>query len=249
MSSALVVLLGHFALLGIVFLRGTWKLPVSSPEAAMTLELAPLPMAPRRPPTQIPAGPPRLEAHPGPQGRATRELKVATAQLAAAKPVFELPPEVKVAEPEVTLPKEDAAVAKAERSKLPPAVTTTALPTPRSPQSKELRAQAPGAAANAPSNAEQTWEAKIMARLERYKRYPGSAQRRRETGIAYLHFKMDRKGRVLDARIDRSAGYSLLDDEVLDLVHRAAPLPAPPEQVPGDPLELVVPVEFFLKKP
>ncbi|HBS54681.1 MAG TPA: hypothetical protein DEA38_03005 [Stenotrophomonas sp.] len=42
------------------------------------------------------------------------------------------------------------------------------------------------------------------------------------------------------------SGRTLLDDEALATLARAAPLPPPPASLPGDPLEVVVPVSFFL---
>jgi outer membrane receptor for ferrienterochelin and colicin len=36
--------------------------------------------------------------------------------------------------------------------------------------------------------------------------------------------------------------------EVLELIQRAQPLPAPPPEVPGDPISLVVPVAFSLRR-
>ncbi len=86
----------------------------------------------------------------------------------------------------------------------------------------------------------------LLGRLEQFKRYPYEAQYRRQQGVAYLHFIMDRNGKVLSARIEKSSGYEALDQETLALIHRAEPLPKPPTEIPGDPIELTVPVQFFL---
>lgn len=88
----------------------------------------------------------------------------------------------------------------------------------------------------------------MLGRLERFKRYPAFARFDRQQGIAYVRFVMNRDGRVLSARIERSSGYALLDEETLALVRRAEPLPKPPPEVAGDTLELVVPVEFSLNR-
>ena len=97
-----------------------------------------------------------------------------------------------------------------------------------------------------PSNAAVTWQGLLLARLQQAKRYPLPAQARRQQGVALLHFTMDRDGNVLTAEIRKSSGYDLLDQESLDLVRRAQPLPRPPADVTGDPIDLVVPVEFHL---
>ncbi|HBN53352.1 MAG TPA: hypothetical protein DD456_04755 [Stenotrophomonas sp.] len=90
------------------------------------------------------------------------------------------------------------------------------------------------------------WTGEVLARLERFRRYPRAAQVARQQGVAYVHVRIDRQGRVLSAALQRSSGHALLDEEALQTFHRAQPLPAPPASLP-DPVELEVPVEFFLR--
>ncbi|WP_380596477.1 energy transducer TonB family protein [Steroidobacter flavus] len=97
------------------------------------------------------------------------------------------------------------------------------------------------------SQAEQTWEAQVLAALERKKRYPAAALRHKDEDTVYVHITIDRTGRVLDARIERSVGIRMLDEEAVQLAHRASPLPSPPESVEGERIELVIPVEFFIR--
>src|SRR5262249_31285045 len=96
-------------------------------------------------------------------------------------------------------------------------------------------------------NALPTWRGLLLGHLERLKRYPPEAQWRRQQGVVYVRFTMDRTGRVLQSAIEKSAGYSSLDAEVMALIQRAQPWQPPPPEVPGDPLELIVPVQFFMK--
>ena len=70
---------------------------------------------------------------------------------------------------------------------------------------------------------------------------------RRQQGVPYIRFVMDREGKVLSVRLERSSGYRPLDDEAVALPKRAQPLPKPPEDVKGETVELVVPVEFFMR--
>ena len=67
-------------------------------------------------------------------------------------------------------------------------------------------------------------------------------------GVTYVLFTMTREGRVLDARIERSAGNSVLDREGLELLRRAEPLPPLPQDQLGETLRLVVPVQFFMRR-
>jgi protein TonB len=118
---------------------------------------------------------------------------------------------------------------------LPPAVPTASAAVPT-----------PSAGRLTPSKAAVTWQGLLLARLQQAKHYPLSAQARRQQGVALLHFTMDRDGNVLTAEIRKSSGYDLLDQETMALVRRAQPLPRPPPEVTGNPVDLVVPVEFFL---
>lgn len=87
----------------------------------------------------------------------------------------------------------------------------------------------------------------LQAWLEDHKEYPHRARSRRQQGVVWLHFVMDRNGRVLEHRIDRSSGYDLLDREVEAMIARAQPLPAMPAEMTQARLELVVPVQFVLR--
>ncbi|MGF7153486.1 protein TonB [Novosphingobium gossypii] len=91
-----------------------------------------------------------------------------------------------------------------------------------------------------------TWHARVLARLNAVKTYPGSARARRQQGTVMVRFTVDRKGQVLGVALHRTSGFALLDREALALPKRASPLPAPPDDVPSNSIELIVPVEFYL---
>lgn len=94
----------------------------------------------------------------------------------------------------------------------------------------------------------QTWEGTLLAHLERRKRYPTEARAQQREGVAYVRFVMTRDGRFLSAELERSSGHPALDREAVALLRRAQPLPKPPPDVPGDPVSLSVPVEFFIRR-
>jgi protein TonB len=95
-------------------------------------------------------------------------------------------------------------------------------------------------------NAVPNWKSELVARLQRYKRYPGEAEARGEQGVAQLAFSVDRNGGVHDAHIVRSSGSSLLDRATLDLIVRAQPLPPPPPEVRGAQIAITVPINYTL---
>jgi len=87
---------------------------------------------------------------------------------------------------------------------------------------------------------------RLAAYLNSFKNYPYDARRKHEEGTVRLHFIMDRMGHVLSYNIAGSSGSSALDNEALELIRRADPLPAVPPDYPGNTLNLVVPIIFSL---
>ncbi len=96
------------------------------------------------------------------------------------------------------------------------------------------------------SSAKPTWEGAVLAALNKAKRYPREASFRRQQGVPWIRFVMNRDGKVLSSQLERSSSIRALDQEAIDLPKRAQPLPKPPETVVGQTIELVVPIEFFL---
>ncbi|WP_280141175.1 energy transducer TonB [Janthinobacterium sp. YR213] len=90
-----------------------------------------------------------------------------------------------------------------------------------------------------------SWEGKVLARMERFRRYPTASRAKQEQGVVYLRCRIDRDGQVLAAAVERSSGSAALDQAALDTLQRAAPLPRIPKERP-DPLELSIPVEFSI---
>jgi len=146
--------------------------------------------------------------------------------------------------------------------KLPPAVRTVVpiatLPAPQpqpvtspvsTPAQSETAAPRTAPAPSAPqvsSNAPDTWEGRVLARLEKFRRYPGAARSARQQGVVYIRFRINRDGHVLISSLVRSSGYPALDQAALETLRRADPLPRIPANRP-DEIELSVPVEFYIK--
>ncbi len=193
------------------------------------IELAAVPVAPDVTPNELPPGPRQTEAQPEPEPQ---------------KPVekVELPPEPQ-AELQMTPPPKPIEKLKEKKPK-----QASLASAPSTAEYKAERAAAPMPGANSrDSNALPNWKTQLVARLERYKRYPSEAQSRGESGVAQLAFSVDRSGGVHNARIVRSSGSSLLDRETLMLVERAQPLPPPPPEVPGSQIAIVVPIRYNIR--
>ena len=114
---------------------------------------------------------------------------------------------------------------------------------------EEQKPPAPVTAQRAKSSAQQiasSWESSLVKHLQRYKRYPSEALSRSEEGIVLLSFSIDRGGHVLAHHIARSSGHPVLDNEVMDMIMRAQPLPAFPANMPQAQLDLTVPIRFSM---
>lgn len=131
-----------------------------------------------------------------------------------------------------------------------------AKPKPSTPAPEKRKAQvqtqreAPRAAAqqnssgSAASVSPARWQARVASHLERRKRYPSAAKRQGQQGTAQVRFTIDGSGNVQSVSLVRSSGVALLDEEVVALVRRASPVPAPP---PGVNRTIVVPIRFSMR--
>ena len=86
----------------------------------------------------------------------------------------------------------------------------------------------------------------VRLRLERNKTYPRMAELRRQEGEVMLRFTIGRDGHVLRHVIDKSSGYTVLDQETEAMLARSDPLPPVPPEMTGNTFEIVVPVQFEL---
>lgn len=204
------------------------------PPAAMVVELAIMPASPPVPPSEIPPGPEQVEAAPKPIPQERMRFDPPPQVDPALKPVFALPVR------QQTTPLDAQTIAKTARETTAPQ-TTQAPPQDKAEAPLEGRNNAP------PSDAEQAWEGRILAKLERNKRYPASAQSSGQEGTVFIRLVIDRRGRLVDASISKGSSIALLDSETMALARRASPFPAPPDSIPGERIVRIVPVEYYIK--
>ena len=116
-----------------------------------------------------------------------------------------------------------------------------------------IDAQAAPSAASSPGQSasfarlQASWHKALMAKLERHKRYPVAASRRGVKGVVVVRFKVDRSGHVISSEIKESSGSPILDEEALELLKRASPLPTPPAQLDDLSLDNALPIGFGIK--
>ncbi|WP_409460453.1 energy transducer TonB [Stenotrophomonas maltophilia] len=230
-TSLAIVLLVHALLIG----AACWwaaRAPApaaTAPPAALMLELAPMAQAPPAPPREVATGPLQQQ----------QQQRQAPTPPPREQPKVPVQPQGELAPPRTPepMPSPDAAEANVAQTSAPPQVAADAA----------MRYTAPQTTAGERSRAEATWEGRLLGHLQKHRRYPRQAERLRQQGVVYVRFAVARDGAVSALTLGRSSGFALLDQETLDTVQRANPVPAPPAEVAGDPVQVMVPVSFFLR--
>ncbi|RKF22672.1 energy transducer TonB [Altericroceibacterium spongiae] len=90
-----------------------------------------------------------------------------------------------------------------------------------------------------------SFEGRLLARIEQFRRYPEEALRKNHQGIVEIRFTMNRDGEVLDIAVVKGSGTPSLNRAAIATVRRAQPLPGIPDDRP-DIVTVTVPVEFFI---
>ncbi|KMJ44745.1 TonB family protein [Xenorhabdus khoisanae] len=102
---------------------------------------------------------------------------------------------------------------------------------------------------NAIADARAVWQAEVTGHLNRYKKYPEDAQRRKRTGRPMVKFTVNQLGAVIDSELTRRSGTHSLDREARMVLERAQPLPAPPDVILiNGRVTVELPVEFSLSQ-
>lgn len=193
-----------------------------------------------------------LHTHTAPPAPPLAVFDVA-APAAPPAPVREVKPGPEVVEKEQERPRPEQAVVAPLTVPMPTArpiavadAPSVPAPSPAPPVKETTAPEAkPLPPVPTPASAAPTWQGHVLAALQKVRRYPREASFRRQQGVPYIRFAMNREGKVLSVRLERSSGVRALDAEAVSLPKRAQPLPKPPDEVKGDTIELVVPVEFF----
>jgi protein TonB len=133
-----------------------------------------------------------------------------------------------------------------------PVASSAAQEASAPPPVEATRADKPAAAKQGlspkPSQAALTWQKAVALHLNKHKRYPSEARSRGEQGVALVSYSIDRSGKVIAARLDKSSGSALLDQAALDALDRASPFPAPPADLVDITFKFAQPIQFRIKR-
>ena len=83
--------------------------------------------------------------------------------------------------------------------------------------------------------------------IAKYKQYPKIAQMRGWQGTVIADLEIDSKGSVMSVKIKKSSTYEVLDNEALEMIKKASPFPAPPDNLRGKNFNVLVPISFKLE--
>ncbi len=208
---------------------------------------------------------PQQRAEPKPQPKqevakveAAKEAEkptLATDELAPPKPVETAPvseaPKVVVEEkkPEPQ-PKEvakDTPEKKADQKQANVAPTAAANPNRAASSGSQGRAGAGGVTDAGGRAAISSYQAQVLAHLQRHRVYPSEAQSRGITGVARVRFSLSSNGSVISASLAGSSGTSVLDQAAIAMVRRASPFPAFPAGIQRAQLDFAAPIRFDIR--
>jgi protein TonB len=82
----------------------------------------------------------------------------------------------------------------------------------------------------------------------RHQEYPRVAAMRGWEGEVRLRLKVARKGNLLAVHLDHSSGFDVLDHHALAMLEALAGLPPLPEALDSNEIQVVVPINYKLKK-
>jgi protein TonB len=235
-----------------------------TPEPPQQAAAAPAAPTPAEPP---PAPPPRQSAEPAPvptpappeeEGAAPAPLETATA---APQPANEAEAETESTwqtdasswKPQVTLEPSPATppprpVRPAPRP--PTAPRTAQAPGTRlqdyPPQTSSLGGPSTGSfdQAMGDGGARNDYLSRVYRHIDPYRDYPAAARATGQHGRVVTRVTINRAGQLLDIRLDRSSGWPLIDNAEMAAIRRAMPLPPVPDGMRGDPVVLVLPMNY-----
>ncbi|MBP6122294.1 MULTISPECIES: energy transducer TonB [Providencia] len=97
-------------------------------------------------------------------------------------------------------------------------------------------------------DAKRQWEAMVLGKLNKFKRYPDDAKRRNRTGTPVVEFDVDPQGNVLMNSLVKKSGTQSLDREAQKVLSRAEPLPPPPaEMIKNGRVTVRIPIDFTIE--
>lgn len=114
------------------------------------------------------------------------------------------------------------------------------------PQTSSLGPPSSGSmeGAMADGGARNDYLSRVYRHIEPYRSYPAAARAGGQHGRVVTRVTINRDGGLVDLRIDNSSGWPLIDNAEMAAIRRAMPLPPVPAGMRGDPVVLVLPMNY-----
>ena len=245
-SSAAIALIAHGLAVAALLPRAEYS-TANAGSPVIMVEFAPQIVAPIPPTVDLPPGPLQTEQQAEEQVRRERQTETKTEQKVEEK----IPEMNSPREPELQVPQKVETPSKERREDQREQQQIAERPAQTAPPNPTIIAALPAGptAGQTPAPASKAfvaWQLKLVAHIERLKRYPREA--RPAQGDVNVAFTIDRKGVVVTSRIAKSSGSPVLDAEAMDLVLRSQPLPVPPADAPEAQLSQVATIRFQIGK-
>ena len=192
------------------------------------------------------------EARPAPQPVVpTPAARTRPVDAARTPPILSRPSSTHAAKP---APAARTEAAPATSAGVTPPLEAPTEPAPRTPAPALAAARVdtappPPAADEAPDPAQlERYGRSLSSLLARQQNYPRIAALRGWEGEVQLRVTIARKGNIVATQIVRSSGFEVLDQNAVQLVTSAGPLPRPPEHLQNREIQVIVPVHYKLEK-
>lgn len=140
-------------------------------------------------------------------------------------------------------------LAAAPQPSVPQPVPDVAVPAERggeAPAVKEMPGEAGGVQQS--NEALAAYRRDLTSWLAGFHEYPRVAALRGWEGEVRLRLRIARRGNLLAVILDRSSGFDVLDRHALELLNAHGDLPPVPDAVAGSEIQIVVPIQYRLKK-
>jgi periplasmic protein TonB len=159
--------------------------------------------------------------------------KVAPQPVPEPKPVISNTPQV------VTAPPPPAVIAVPAKP-IEPQTPSMVVPVPQDPPK-------PSITPVDIDNAKNQYGGLLSREFAKHKQYPKIAQMRGWQGEVDLLLELDPHGSLIAIKILKSSGHEALDNQAIEMAHKSAPFPVPPESLRTKNFEVTVPVSFRLE--
>ena len=134
-----------------------------------------------------------------------------------------------------------------QKERAQPSKSAAANPSPAAAARSEGRAGAGGHAQAGGTANTSSYQAEVLAHLQRYRVYPAEAKSHGITGTAMVRFALALSGSVISASLGRGSGAAILDEAALSMVRRASPFPPIPPGLGRSHMDFAAPIRFDLR--